>query len=517
MTKANIMSTIRKTKIIITLGKASSSVESLIKLLNAGIDGVRITTRFLQAETRDEVLNNLRIAEKATGRQVCVILSLREGDIRIGTGKSGRTLSLSTGDELAIVPPRYEGDLLSTIICNNTALGSMVREGDKLLVEFGKAILTVVRLVDYNTKSDPPTPLSNPIKTERYKRTKPKSQKTSKLVICRAENDCVLDGQNPLNFMNASRADPSSCNNELEDIRQLEWARGHDIDIVIYKQVRDKEDLEDLWNFEIPKDAKRFVGIQTRETAENPDYYLDVSEGCSIGRGILGVETSHSQVTLLQKKLVKLSNIKGKPVFVSTHVLESMIINDKPTRAEVVDSYCAVTDGVDALMLTGETAIGKYPELAVHTLNRICVEAEQHLNYKKQRDAVIENIPNPLETTDGICYFAAEAADKIGASLIICLTKTGRTAKILSRFKPACLIAAVTDLEKTLRFLRVIRGIYPILVSSSEDRENETVALALVKEHQLVRTGDRVVFIGSSRDTIIEGSTSSLKIITITD
>ena len=317
--------------------------------------------------------------------------------------------------------------------------------------------------------------------------------------------------------MNASRAKPLSYNNDLEDIRQLEWARGHEIDIVIYKQVRDKEDLEDLWNFDIPKHAKRFVGIQTRETAENPDYYLDISAGCSIGRGVLGVETSHSQVTLLQKKLVQLSNAKGKPVFVSTHVLESMIVNDKPTRAEVVDSYCAVNDGVDALMLTGETAIGKYPELAVQTLNRICIEAEQHLNYKKHREGVIEGVYSSLGYADSICYFAAEAVDRIGASLIICLTKTGRTAKSLSRFKPACLIAAVTDLEKTLRYLRVVRGMYPILAGSSEDMENESVALGLVKEHRLVKTGDRVVFIGSSRDRIVEGSTSSLKIITITN
>lgn len=511
------MTTIRKTKIIITLGKASSSVESLTKLLNAGIDGVRITTRFLQAETRDEVLHNLRTAEKATGRQVCVILSLREGDIRIGTGKSGKTLSLSLGDELAIVPPRYEGDLLSTITCNSAALGSMVEVGDKLLIEFGKAILTVIRLEDYHSKSDPPTPTESVPNPDRHKRSRPKSQKTTKIVFCRAETECILDSQNPLNFMNASRADPLNYNNELEDIRQLEWARGQEIDIVIYKQVRDKEDLEDLWNFDIPKDTKRFVGIQTKETAENPDYYLDISDGCSIGRGVLGVETSHSQVTLLQKKLVKLSNMKGKPVFVSTHVLESMIFNDKPTRAEVVDSYCAVNDGVDALMLTGETAVGKYPELAVQTLNRICIEAEQHLNYKKDREGVIDRVSSSFEYADSVCYFAAEAVDKIGASLIVCLTKTGRTAKNLSRFKPACLIAAVTDLEKTLRYLRVVRGMYPILVESSEDRENEGMALGLVKEHGLVKTGDRVVFIGSSRDTIIEGSTSSLKIITITN
>lgn len=510
------MTSIRKTKIIITLGKASSSVDMLVKLIKAGIDGVRITTRFLHWTERDQVMVNLREAELIAGRVVCVILSLREGDIRIGNGSAGQKLAVSMGDEIMIVPSKYTGPSEKTIICNNSGFASMVHPGDKLLVEFGKAIFTVIKIENFEENIRSSTS-SESLQINRYTRSKPKSPKLTTIVTCRAENDCVLDDQNPINFLNPSTTDPGKCNNELEDIRQLEWAQGLDIDIVIYKQVRDKEDLDFLWNFRIPKHAKRFVGIQTKETAENPDCYLGDSEGFSIGRGILGVETSHARVSYLQKKLVQLCNAKGKPVFVSTHVLESMTVNDKPTRSEVVDSYCAVTDGVDAIMLTGETAYGKHPEQAVQALHRICLEAEQHTNYKKQRKAVINNLTFPLSTTDGICYFAAEAASKMSANLIICLTKTGRTAKNLSRFKPSCIVAALTDIEKTVRFLRVIRGIFPILVNSSEDRENENVAIELVKRDGLVKAGDKVVFIGSSRDIIIEGSTSSLKVITISN
>lgn len=508
------MTSIRKTKIIITLGKASSSVDMLVNLLNGGVDGVRITTRFLQWSERDQVMLNLREAERLTGRLVCVILSLREGDIRIGNGNAGSVITLNTGDELMIVPSNYQNPGPRTIVCKNKGFASMVRPGDKLLVEFGKAIFTVTKIENFQEIQRSGS--TENISGTRYLRSKPKEPKLMKTVTCRAENDCVLDEQNPINFLNPSTVDPGKCSNELEDIRQLEWAQNENIDIIIYKQVRDKEDLEFLWNFRIPKYTKRFVGIQTKETAEHPEGYLECSEGCSIGRGILGVETSHSRVSYLQKKIVQLSNTKGKPVFISTHVLESMTVNDKPTRSEVVDSFCAVTDGVDAIVLTGETAYGKYPEQAVQTLHRICIEAEQHTDYKKQRKVVYNSLSKPLNTTDGICYFAAEAAEKMGASLIICLTKTGRTAKNLSRFKPTCVVAALTDFEKTARFLKVVRGIYPILVSSSEDRENEKVAIELVKHHGLVKAGDNVVFIGSSRDTIIEGSTSSLKIISIT-
>ena len=350
-----MISDIRQTKIIITLGKASSSVESLVKLINSGADGVRITTRFLNASERSKVLENLREAEQITGKPVCVILSLREGDIRIGNAAPGYRLELCTGDIIRIVSSKSKEDGPNTLVCNNTSFPHMVQPGDKLLVEFGKAIFTVAWIEELPISDQVENPAEELHSLGRYKRSKPKSQKTPKAVCCRAENDCILDDQSPLNFLNASRFDNMS-NNDLEDIRLLDWAKPLDIDIIIYKQVRDKEDLESLWGFDIPANARRFVGIQTKETAENPSMYLKVSEGCSIGRGVLGVETSHSQVCLLQKQLVQMCNAMGKPVFISTQVLESMVVNDKPSRAEVMDAYCAVIDGVDALMLTGEPA-----------------------------------------------------------------------------------------------------------------------------------------------------------------
>ena len=208
-----------------------------------------------------------------------------------------------------------------------------------------------------------------------------------------------------------------------------------------------------------------------------------------------------------------MSNAKGKPVFISTQVLESMVVNDKPSRAEVVDSYCAVTDGVDALMLTGETAYGKYPELAVNALHRICVEAEQHIDYKEQREMVYRGFPTPIQVSTGICYFAADAVEKIEATLIICLTKSGKTARMISMFKPSCMIMALTNNIKTLKFLRIIRGVYPVLINDQvENVEKKAIQLGI--ENQLIMHGQIAIFVGSSKDSFTEGGTCSLRIVT---
>ncbi|OMJ70531.1 hypothetical protein SteCoe_31461 [Stentor coeruleus] len=513
----------RKTKIIVTLGKASSSVEALVKLLQAGIDAVRITTRFLQGEEREKVLKNLREAETLVGRYVCVILSLREGDIRIGNANAGCQLSLSVGDEIRIVTNKYSGTEPNTIICNNPAFPSMVRPGDKLLVEFGKAIFTVTEIEGIGSFAEsfgsfteiPSTNVEQDFKLERYKRSKPKTLKGQKVVHCKAENECILEDGEPLNFLNASSFAYNTVNNELEDIRLLEWAGPMDIDIIIYKQVRDKEDLDDLLSFATPPNVKRFVGIQTKETAENPEIYLNASDGCSIGRGILGVETSHSAVCKLQKSLVSMCNKMGMPVFISTQVLESMVFNDKPSRAEVFDACCAVLDGVDALMLTGETAYGHYPELAVRALHKICFEAEQYVNYAEQRRLVYESLPTPLSPMNGICYFAAEAVEKVAAQAIVCLTRSGKTAKAISRFKPSCIVVAITDSIKTLKFLRIVRGVYPIFIDSNPGKDNESVAIGLCIEHEILKSRDVVVFVGNKKDSFIEGTTTSFRIITV--
>jgi pyruvate kinase len=528
----------RKTKIIITLGKACSSVESLVTLLCAGIDAVRITTRFLNTSERDTVLNNLRLAEKLANRPICVILSLREGDIRVGSANTETELTLSPGALLRIVSNKGSTDKPNTIICNSPAFALMVKPGDKLLVDFGKAVFTVLRIED-DSEGHTPSPRTSDSKEtgrkdsdvgwtnvvrgpvfeetagfNRYKRSSQKRFKAKKVVFCRAENECKLDKQDPLTFLNASSFDASTWNNELEDIRLLEWSKTKAVDIIIYKQISNKEELEDLWSFEIPVGSRRFVGLQNKETAENPEFYLEASDGCSIGRGMLAVETSLSQACVLQKEIVRMCNTKNKPVFISTQVLESMVVNDKPSRAEIVDAYCAVTDGADALMLTGETAFGKYPEQSVSALHRICIEAELNFDYKAHRELVFRSLPTPFAPSLGICYFAAEAVDKVRAKCIICITKTGKTASKLAMFMPACMVVAVTDNIQTLRYLRVVRGIYPVL-AEQHDPETDTEALALRAslEAGIVEQGDLVVFVGSRKDSFVEGSTTSLRII----
>jgi len=533
------MEKFRKTKIVATLGKASSSKEQLKKLIQEGVDAVRISSRFLEMEQRDSVLSNLRQAEQEVGKQICVILSLRESDIRLGSANAGTPMVLCEGDVVKIVSDPPKTPEPKTILCNNREFPNLVKEGDELLLEYGKVLLTVVKVEEH--KSGISTPLSSSqgdltslsslpvpsasesVKRERlvshnsqnnvvrFRRTKPKGLKSFKLVYARVENDCKFDNQTPMNFSNANFLDPEKYSNDLEDIKLLEWSGSADIDIIVYKQIRGREDLETLWNFRTPPNVKRFVGIQTKESANSCEEFIDVSDGCSIGRGVLGLETSLPNVCKIQKYVTKVCNEKGKPVMVSTQVLESMVFKTKPSRAEVTGVFNVVYDGIDSILLTGETAYGKHPELAVRACASICMEAEKHIPYEEVSENILKNIQAPISIPENICYCAVRSVLSIKAKLIVCITKTGKTAQLISRFKPPCMILAITNSTKALKYMRIIRGVYPACLEEAkltESFKEHSMKVALEKE--LVQSGDKVIYVGGGHDSFIEGDTSSL-------
>lgn len=251
---------IRKTKILITIGKNSSSKEVLAELINAGVDGIRISTRFIRPDDRDRIMENLREAEIMANREICVILSLRESDIRIGSCNPETPIVLREGDIVHIASDPTYADETNVVLCNNREFPNLVNEGDKLIVEFGKLVLTVLSVETYTPgsispegfdlqastgESEGPTRSNSFQNFKRYQRSKPKSAKSSKIVICKAENNCVLDNLIPVNFANGNILDPD-LSNDMEDIRLLQWAGLVEIDIVVYKLVRGKDDLETL-------------------------------------------------------------------------------------------------------------------------------------------------------------------------------------------------------------------------------------------------------------------------------
>ncbi|CAG9331038.1 unnamed protein product [Blepharisma stoltei] len=522
----------RKTKIIMTIGKASSSKDCLRELIKAGVDGIRISTRFIRPEDKDIIMRNLREAEIEAEREVCVILSLRESDIRIGSVDPKVPIVLNVGDVLKIVNDASLADDLNVAVCNNREFPNLVHPGDKLLLEFGKIVLTVLNVGVCMSRSQSPDtsykegtnqpathsaigPRHNSASFHRYQRSKPKSAKNSKVVFCKVENRCVIDDQIPVNFSNTNILDPD-ITNDMEDIRLLEWAGQADIDVIVYKQVRGEDDLESLWSIRIPHKTKRFVGIQTKESVSYLDNFIDLSDGASIGRGILGVETGLSNACRLQKSIIKKCNDKGKPVVLSTQVLESMVSRTKPSRSEVTDVTNMVFDGVDGILLTGETAYGRNPLLAVKSLESIILESEGHIHYEEEQELIFRDLTLPMSIAENVCYSAVRSVSSTMASLIICITKTGKTAQKIVRYKPACMVLGITDCLKTLRFLRIVRGVYPVLLSNNlEEGHLVENALHIAKEHHLALEGQTVIYVGGSKDSFIEGDTSLLRFCTI--
>ncbi|CAG9332554.1 unnamed protein product [Blepharisma stoltei] len=522
----------RKTKIIMTVGKASSSKKALYELIKAGVDGIRLSTRFIRPEDKDLIMRNLREAEQEAKREVCVILSLRESDIRIGSPDPQNPIVLKEGDIVKIVNDASLVDDTNVAICNNRELPNLVKRDDKLLLEFGKVVFTVLNVELYKPRSLTPDPAadnqgspiinenpeaSNDLKPinnfQRYQRVKPKIAKAPKVVICRAENKCVINDQIPVNFSHTNIFDPD-INNDMEDIRLLEWASSVDFDVIIYKQVRGEDDLESLWSIRIPPKTKRFAGIQTKESIGYLDNFIQLSDGAAIGRGILGVETGLSEVCRLQKLIIKKCNDKGKPVLLSTQVLDSLVSRLKPSRSEVTDITNMVFDGVDGIILTGETAYGRNPLLAVQYLESIISEAEQHIHYEEEQEMIFRDLKLPMSITENICYSAVRSVSSTMASLIICITKTGKTAQKIVKYKPACMVLAITDCSKTLRFLRIVRGVYPVLMDQTASHLVES-ALNIAKEHNLAQAGQTVIYVCGGKDSFVEGDTSLLRFCTI--
>lgn len=513
------MDPLRKTKVIATLGKSTLETKQIKELLLSGVDGFRIGMRFLSPDEKTRAIRNIREAEALTGIYACVVLSLRESDMRIGNTESGTQLQLKEGQEVKIVSDSLHIKDSGAILCNNRDLHKLVKPGDKLLLEFGIGVLSVIAVENvydkklkksYSHQTQETKDFSRPI---RYPRFKPKAHKGPTLIRCKVENDCTFDGQTPINFSSPNHYELEASNNDLEDIRMLEWANENDVDVIVYKQFRGKEDIEAFWNFRVPKGCKRFLGVQTKESALMCEEFLSRGEGCSIGRGALGVETSVAEVCSLQKQFIKLSTEKGKPVIVSTQMLESMVSNQKPTRAEVNDVFTAAYDGADSILLSGETAYGKHPQIAVKACFDVCMEAEKHIPYQEVSEGIMNSISVPLSIAEDICYCAVKSVVWVGASLITCITKSGKTAQTISKFRPSCMILAITNNLKVLRFLRIVRGVFPALIKEEEFAESySTQTLEIAKEKQLVQSGEKVVYVGGGRDSFVEGDTSSLKI-----
>lgn len=473
-----------KTKIVCTLGPASRSVEMIEKLLRAGMNVARFNFSHGTHEYHQETLDNLRTAMLNTQILCAVMLDTKGPEIRTGFLKDGKPIQLTEGQEI-IVSTDYsiKGDE-STISMSYQKLAVDVKPGSPILCSDGTITLTVLSC----------DPASGTLK-------------------CRCENTAMLGEKKNVNLPGVVVDLPTLTEKDKEDI--LQWGVPNKIDMIALSFVRKGSDLVNVRRILGPhaKQIQLMSKVENQEGVINFDDILRETDAFMVARGDLGMEIPIEKIFLAQKMMIYKCNLAGKPVVTATQMLESMIKSPRPTRAEATDVANAVLDGTDCVMLSGESAAGSYPEMAVKIMARICIEAESSLDYATIFKEMIKATPLPMSPLESLASSAVRTANKAKAKLIVVLTRGGTTAKLVAKYRPAVPILSVvvpvltTDSfdwscsdESPARHSLIYRGLIPLLAEGSAkatDAESTEVILesALKKaiEKGLCLPGDAVV------------------------
>ena len=453
------MSDMRKTKIICTLGPAVDSEEMIRKLILAGMNAARFNFSHGTHESHLAQLTKLKRVRDELGIPVAAIMDTKGPEIRIKTFKDGR-IELKKDDIFTLTTADCEGNA-TRVSVTYANLHNEVVPGNHILVDDGLIDLLVQEI---------------------------KGQE----IVCTVENGGPLSNNKSINIPDVHILLPSLTEKDKED---LKFAVENDFDFIAASFVRKASDVEDIraWLNECGGEKIRIISkIENREGVDNLAEIIAASDGVMVARGDLGVEIPAQEVPILQKKMIKATTMAGKPVITATQMLDSMIRNPRPTRAEVSDVANAVFDGTSCVMLSGETASGKYPVEALQTMVNTVTAAENSIRYwNRFRTRKIVCEPG---ITYAITHTACMTAMDLEASAILAATKSGYTAEMISRFRPACPIVAVCQSEQTRRRLAISWGIESCLtglVDSTDRLFSMSVNVAL--KEGFVQKGDTVV------------------------
>ncbi|KAG6473527.1 pyruvate kinase, cytosolic isozyme-like [Zingiber officinale] len=440
-----------KTKIVCTLGPASRSVAMLEKLLRAGMNVARFNFSHGTHEYHRETLDNLRIAMQNTGILCAVMLDTKGPEIRTGFLKDGKPIQLTEGQEITISTDySIKGDE-NSISMSYKKLPVDLKPGNTILCADGTITLTVL-------SCDP----------------------AAGTVRCRCENTAKLGERKNVNLPGVVVDLPTLTEKDKEDI--LGWGVPNKIDMIALSFVRKGSDLVTVRDVLGPhaKAIKLMSKVENQEGVINFDEILKETDAFMVARGDLGMEIPVEKIFLAQKMMIYKCNLAGKPVVTATQMLESMIKSPRPTRAEATDVANAVLDGSDCVMLSGESAAGAYPELAVRIMARICVEAESSLDYAAIFKQMIRSAPLPMSPLESLASSAVRMANKAKAALIVVLTRGGTTAKLVAKYRPRVPVLSVvvptltTDSfdwsvsdESPARHSLIHRGLVPLLAEGS--------------------------------------------------
>jgi len=449
---------LRKAKIVCTIGPASESVEVLKKLIQAGMNVARLNFSHGTHEEHAMRIANIRRAAEEVGKPVAILLDTKGPEIRTGVLVSD-SVELEEGKRIVLTAEEVAGTA-ERVSITYAELCKDVKPGDTILIDDGLIGLTVEEV----RGSD---------------------------IVCQIRNGGTLKSRKGVNVPGVKINLPGITEKDAQDIV---FGIRQGVDFIAASFVRKASDILEIRHILEQHDASIDIiaKIENQEGVDNVDEILDVSDGLMVARGDLGVEIPAEEVPLVQKKLIKKCNERAKPVITATQMLDSMQRNPRPTRAEASDVANAIFDGTDAIMLSGETAAGKYPVESVLTMDRIAVRAEQELNY---REILYQNARlKQVTITDAISQAVANAALDLDAAAIITATESGHTARMVSKFRPRAPIVAVTPHPRVIRRLALVNGVYPLLgkiANTTDEMLEMSVQEAL--HNGYVRHGDLVV------------------------
>ncbi len=459
---------LRKTKIVCTIGPASESEEMLTKLANAGMNVARINFSHGGFEENAVKIDTIKKVRTALNKPIPLCLDTKGPEIRTGKLESGdEKVKIEEGQKFTFLHDDVIGNNTKTSI-SYKGLSEDVRPGASILVDDGAIEFRVDEVV-------------------------------GKDVVCTALNSGMLGSRKTVNVRGLKLNLPALSEKDISDLTNGVKAGFDYIFASFVRRADDLRQMRKLLDDNGGQDIKIISKIESQEGIDNFEEILELSDGIMVARGDMSVEVPFEKVPVVQKRFIKRCNEVGKPVITATQMLESMMVNPRPSRADVSDIANATYDRTTAIMLSGESAMGKHPDLCVATMDKISKSVESDLNYWKR----FTNKSVDMDREDikkHVAYIATATAKNLNADAIVVYTHLGNSARRLAGMGPACPILAITDNEKTFYQLGLVWNVTPILVKGKSSID-ETIEAGIeeLKKQEYLEQGDIVVISGGAK------------------
>ena len=470
----------RSTKIICTMGPNTDKKTVMKSLEKNGMKVARFNFSHGDHEEQRERMNLLKNVREELDRPVAILLDTKGPEIRTGLLEGGKKVTLKEGSEFILYTEEMTGNETGCCV-TYPGLAKDVKPGDRILIDDGLIELKVKQIKSGN-------------------------------IVCHVENGGELGERKGVNVPNVKVKLPAVTEKDIDDIL---FGIQQDIDFIAASFIRSAKGVKEIRKILKENHAEHIsiiAKIENAEGVENIDEIIEASDGIMVARGDLGVEIPAQEVPHIQKMIIKKCNERYVPVITATQMLDSMIRNPRPTRAEVADVANAIYDGTDAVMLSGETAAGKYPIEALKMMNEIAENTEQYVDYEKYIHHRTMYEQSKISSAIGIA--SVRTARNIGAACIVTPTMSGKTARLISNFRPSMPIYAVTPNEMVQHKMQLYWGVIPLKGYIKDTTENIIVnAMETIKRKRLVRKGQTVVITAgdpATNNTKAEGRVTNM-------